>query len=72
MPQYVLDPAQKGSLNLSLSSSYFPIQNPRLIVTAVCGPSLSMRSTSFVGLPIRNVPGGMNTMFVGAANTSDR
>ena len=44
-----------------------PIQNPRLIVTAVCGPSQSKRSTSFVGLPIRNVPGGMNTMFVGAA-----
>jgi hypothetical protein len=53
-------------------TSYFPIRNPLLIVTNVCGPSSLSRSTSFVGLPILNVPGGMNTMFVGATASTAR
>jgi hypothetical protein len=48
----------------------FPIQKPRLIVTAVCGPSLAKRPTSFVGLPIVKVPGGIQTRLVFGVQTA--
>jgi len=43
-----------------------------MIVTADCGPSkAAFLSVSFVELPIRNVPGGTNTIFVGAGNATE-
>jgi hypothetical protein len=48
------------------------VEYSRLTVTAGWSHCQSSQATSFVGLPILNVPGGMNTMFVGAANTEAR
>ena len=44
-------------------TSNFPMQNPRLIVTCVCGPSDEYRAGSLAGLPIVKVPAGIDTMF---------
>jgi len=46
-------------------TSNFPIQNPWLSVTTVCGPSSAERPISLLGLPRVKVFDGMNTMFVG-------
>src|SRR6266699_252523 len=45
-------------------TSNLPIQKPWLMVTSVCGPSSAARPVSFVGLPSRNLFGGINKKIV--------
>src|SRR5436305_14154 len=45
-------------------TSYLPIENPRVSTTCVCGPSFAFLPGSVAGLPIVNVPAGIETSSV--------